>query len=218
MSDISQTNLREPDQVDWDSAFKGSTYSVPPPAIGPDGKPIVYYGQLIEAKESPGKGLDEGYLNYQFDFRLTRSGSHDGQTVRTWASTRTFQKRNPETGELVNVKGNPNALAKVLNAAGVQARPKTNAEYKAAVKAINGKALPFTIDWEASNRETGEKVKGFLNFPEDPENPGTRKAILRKGDVVTERDNQGNVTAEKTVQSDVLFANARIQYFQRSAK
>jgi hypothetical protein len=213
-TDIAQTNLREPDQVDWDSAFKGSSYNPPPPAIGPDGKPIVYQGILAEAKESPGRGLDEGYLNYQIDLKIRGAGSADGTTVRTWASTRTFQKRNKDTGELEAVKGNPNALAKFVNAAGVQAKPKSNAEYRAAVKAINGRPISFTIDWEARNTETGESVKGYLSFPDDPERPGQKKSILRKGDLINVLDSTGAVIDQKPVVSDVLFANARIKYFQ----
>lgn len=213
MTDLAQQNLKEPEKVDWDSAFSGSKYTPPPPAIGPDGKPIVYQAKVVEIKESPGKGLDAEYLNYQIDLKLVGNGV-DGVALRTWASTRTFQRRNKETGEFENIKGNPNALAKFLKSAGLQAKPGTNNEYRAAVKMVNGKPLNVTLDWEAANRETGEVIKGFENFPEDPERPGLRKSVLRKGDIYVERDRQGNILGEKVVQSEVLFANPRIKYFQ----
>lgn len=215
MTDIAQQNLREPEKVDWDTAFAGSKYSAPPPAIGVDGKPIVYQAKVAEIKESPGKGLDVDYLNYQIDLKLIGNGV-EGTALRTWASTRTFQKRNGE-GNFENIKGNPNALAKFLRSAGLQAKPTTNSEYKMAVKQVNGKPLNVTLDWVAENRETGESVRGFDNFPMDPEREGSRKSILKRGDIYTERDRQGNITATKVVEAEVLFANARIKYFQDSA-
>jgi hypothetical protein len=215
MTDIGQQNLREPEQLDWDTAFSSSKYQAPPPAEGPDGRSITYYGTLAEAKEVEG---DEGYLNYQVDLNIVKSGSHDGQRVRTWASTRPFQRRNRETGALEPVKGNPNKLANLLRAAGVAARPQTNAEYRASVRAVNGKAIPFTIDWEAKNRETGETIKGYKSFPDDPERPGQRKSILRAGDVYNEVDSKGNIIGTKTVTSEILFANPRLRYFQDTPK
>lgn len=215
MTDIGQQNLREPEKVDWDTAFSGSKYVAPPPAIGPDGKPIVYQAKVVDAVESPGKGLDAEHLNYQIDLKLVGNGV-EGTPLRTWASVRTFQKRQPD-GSFVNVKGNPNALAKFLRSVGLQSKPVTNSDYRAAVKPSIGKTLSVTIDWEASNRDTGEVIKGFLNFPEDPERPGQRKSILKRGDMYVERDRQGNIIAEKTVMSEVLFANPRIKYFQDAA-
>src|SRR5687767_10738948 len=146
MTDIAQQNLKEPERVDWDNAFKGSSYTPPPPAIGPDGKPIVYQAKVSEIKETEGKGLDTDYLNYQIDLKLVGNGV-DGTQVRTWVSTRTFTKK-ADDGTYVNVKGNPNSLAKFLNAAGLQAKPSSNSEYRAAVKLVNGKTIPLTIDWE----------------------------------------------------------------------
>jgi hypothetical protein len=221
-NDIAQTNLAEPNRVDWDTAFSGGKYSAPPPALGPDGKTITYYGLLKEAKEvNPDIDRDsgDGFLQFQLDLGLTRAGEQfDGQRLRAWASTRTFTKENPETGQREPMKGNPNKLASFLRAAGLQAKPNTNAEYRASVRAVNGKAIPFTIDWVAKNKETGEKVEGFLNFPMDPERPGQRKSILKRGDVVQIRDRQGNVIEDKIVQSEVLFANPVIKYFQSPSK
>ena len=203
MTDIGQQNLREPERVDWDTAFSGSKYTPPPPAIGPDGKPIVYQAKVIDVKPSEGKGLDVGYLNYEINVKLVGNGV-DGTPIRTWASTRTFTKKQPD-GTFVNVKGNPNALAKFLRSAGLQAKPTSNSEYQMALKQVVGKTIGVTLDWEAKNKESGEVVKGYELFPEDAERPGQRKTILKRGDILTD---------ERVVNSEVLFANARIKYFQ----
>jgi len=214
MSDTAQLNLREPEVVDWDNAFTGSKYQAPPPAVGPDGEPITYYGQVKELKEVD---PDQGYLQYQVDLAITKSGTHDGQRVRAWVSARPFMKRNA-SGELEPVKGNPNSLAKMLIADGLQVKPTTNSEYRAAVKMINGKALPFTLDWEAKNKNTGEVIRGFQSFPPDTERPGMRKAVLKKGDKYQETDRDGNIVAIKEVESEILFANPRFKGFRSVSK
>ena len=56
-TDIAQTNLREPDQVDWDAAFSGSSYVPPPQPVSDNGQPIVYYGKVMTAEETTGFGL-----------------------------------------------------------------------------------------------------------------------------------------------------------------
>jgi hypothetical protein len=112
------------------------------------------------------------------------------------------------------VPGNPNKLANFLRACGTQAKPQTNDQYRASIKAVLGKRFGFTVDWQAYNKDTGEKIKGFLSFPEDPERPGERKAILKQGDQYTLRDYKGNLLEVKTVQSEVLFANAVLRFFQ----
>lgn len=207
-NDMAQQSLREPEQCDWDSAYNSSKYGAPPPASGPDGKAIVYTGKLIEAKEIEN---EDGYLNYQLDFTLGEG------RVRTWASTRPFTRVNRETGEREPMRGNPNKLGSFLRAAGVQAKPQSNNEYKASIRAVNGKLIPFTIDWVAKNKDTGEEIKGFLSFPLDPAT-GERKTILRAGDVYNEVDAQGNIIGTKTVQSEILFANSRFRYFQDATR
>lgn len=211
MNDLAQTNLKEPVQVDWDALGK-SGYTPPPPALGPDGKSITYYGVVETATPTDS---DEDYLNFLLDpIKIVRSGQGaDGVTLRfTRASTKPFMKNGQA------LRGNPNKLANFLRAVGVQARPQTNADYTAAVKAAVGKPFGFTLDWEAYNKDTGEKVKGFSNFPDDPERPGLKKSILKAGDVVTERDAAGNVTGTREIKSEVLFANPRLRYFQDAPK
>lgn len=208
---IAQTDLKQPEKVDWDNLHSGSKYQAPPPAQGPDGKNIVYYGVAEGIKETD---PDDGYKQFVIGpVKIVRSGNGaDGYQIRmTWASVRPFQKN----GE--NIKGNPNKVANFLRAVGLQVKPQTNPEYDAAMKSAVGKTFPFVGDWEARSADKTEVVRGYRCFPDDPDRPGYKKAILRAGDVVTERDSKGNVTGTRTIQSEVLFANFRIKYFQDAA-
>lgn len=217
-NDMAQQGLREPEQTDWDNyPSGGSTYQAPPPALGPDGKAITYYGVAGDVKEDK---PDEDFLQFIIDpIKIVRSGAADGYPIRfTRASVKPFTKLNATTGEREPIKGNPTKLANFLRACGLQAKPQTNSEYRASVSAVKGRTFPFTIDWEAYNKDTGEKVKGYRNFPDDPQRPGQKKSILKAGDVVTITDNKGNIIETKTIQSEVLFANARLSYFQDATK
>jgi hypothetical protein len=203
LTDLSQTSLKEPVKLDWDTAFSGSKFSAPPPALGPDGKPITYNAKVTAITQTD---ADEGYLNFMIDFDI------NGARSRSWVSTKPFTKM--VNGERVPMKGNPNRLASYLRSCGLPAKPQSNTEYAAAVKMTLNKTIPVTIDWEARDKQTGEQIKGFLSFPDDLERPGQKKAILKKGDLYTNRDKDGNILSEATVQAEVLFANARIKYFQ----
>jgi hypothetical protein len=216
-NDIAQLNLAEPEQTDWDTAFQGSSYTPPPPALGPDGKAIVYYGTCANPAietERPDKNADnQPVLTIRLDpIKLVNAGKFDGQELRfTRVSVKPFMKN----GEVQ--KGNPHKLGQYLRACGAQSKPQTNQEYLAAVKMTANKKFPFTLDWEGYNRDTGESIKGFLSFPEDPERPGQRKSILKKGDFYNEISN-GQIVGQKQVQSDVIFANARLRYFRDPSK
>lgn len=210
-NDIAGLSLKEPEKVDWDSYNPQSTFQAPPPALGVDGKPITYYGQAPkeftfdatkETQYSEG-GLLEALID---PIVIVKSGAADGYQIRfTRASVRKFKKGDKEI--------NASMLGNYLQACGSSAKPQKNSEYVAAVKQTAGKVFPFTLDWSAYNKDTGERVDGYLNFPEDPERPGQRKAILKAGDVYRDRDGQ-----EQIVKSDVLFANARLRYFRSPNK
>lgn len=213
MNDIAQTNFREPERTDWDNYNAGSKFVPPPPALGADGKAIVYYGvaEKFEQRANQYAVDAEGnpYLNFLIDpVKVVRSGAHDGYTIRfTEASVKPFEKNGAP------IKGNPNKLANYLRACGMQAKPQSNSEYIASVQATKGRPFGFTVEWEAYNKDTGERIKGFKCFPDDPERPGQKKAILRAGDTILKLDEKGNVIGTDTVKSEILFANARIRYF-----
>lgn len=207
-NDIAGLKLNEPEQVDWNNYNPQSNFQAPPPALGIDGKPVVYYGQApkeftFDATKEDKNGENGGLLEALIDpIVIVKSGAADGYQIRfTRASVRKFKK-----GEKVT---EASQLGNYLRACGSVAKPQKNSEYVAAVKQTAGKVFPFTLDWSAYNKDTGERVDGYLNFPEDPARPGQRKAILKQGDTYTTRDGE-----TKQVQSEVLFANARLRYFR----
>lgn len=203
----SQLNLREPDQMDWNNYAAGSTYRVPPPALGADGKPIVYSGQIpSQFADSAFTATDEGYRAYVIDpITITRSGNGaDGYPLRfTRVNTKKFVSKK------TNKPTEASSVGNYLRAAGITAKPQKNAEYDAAVRATAGKTVSFTIDWEARNKDTAEQIRGYANFPNDPDRPGQKKAILKAGDTYLDEAGQ-----PQTVKSEVLFANARVRFFQ----
>ena len=200
MSDMSGTKLNEPSQVDWDKVG-GSAYIPPPPAQDASGKNIVYLGQL--PTEIVLETDDDNFRQYVIDpIKLVKNGAGvDGYTIKfTRVGLKPWKNGN-------------NGTALLLKGAGVNARPQSTAEYDSAMKTVKGRIVPFTIDWEARNKETGETVRGYQSFPEDPIRPGQRKTILKQGD--TYRDTNG---VEQIVKSEVLFANARVRFFEAKAK
>jgi hypothetical protein len=218
-NDTAQLSLREPEQINWDSFDTGgSKYVAPPPALGPDGSPITYYGvaEISEETNYPEKHpvTGEPVLTFTLDpIKIVKSGPADGQLIRFGRmSTRPFTRKGVD-GEVKLL--NANSIGNFLRSCGmVNAKPNTNEAYRAAVKSCVGKMFSFTIDWEARNKDTGEKISGYLSFPEDQDRPGTRKSILRQGDVYSVVDRKGAVLEVKRVESEVLFANARLKFFQ----
>lgn len=221
MNDIAQVKLREPEQADWDNWGKGSSYTPPPAAKDAAGQFIVYYATVGGATEKASEYAvdDEGnfYLNYLLEPFTISDGPAKGYALRfTEVNLKPFTKL--VNGERVPVKGNFHSLGNYLRACGLTAKPQTNEQYRAAIRASLNKRFPFVGDWEARNKDTGEKIQGYLNFPDDTERPGQKKAILKSGDVYNELDSKGNVIGQKVVQSEILFANPRLKYFQDSTK
>lgn len=106
-------------------------------------------------------------------------------------------------------KNGNNGAAILIKATGVPSKPQSTADYDKAVNMVRGKVAPLTVDWEARDKNTGETVRGYENFPDDPTRPGQKKCILKAGD--TYKDENG---VEQTVKTDVLFANARLRFFE----
>lgn len=207
MSDVSQVNLKEPEQTDWDNYNPGGKYVAPPPAVGPDGKFIVYNGQV------PGKiDLDvtpEGYRSFLLDpIKLVKSGPADGYELRfTRVNVKKFLNKK------TNEPGNMSSAGNFIKACGITAKPQSNKEWEAAVGLTKGRIFPLTLDWVAKNKDTGEEVRGYENFPIEIDANGVptgrRKSILHQGDVLPNG---------QTVQSEVLFANARLRFFEFGGK
>lgn len=200
--DTSGLALREPDKVDWDHLHTGSQYQAPPAVTGPDGKPITYSGKVMNVIPGVTK---EGYREYLVDPIVLP----DGYVIKfTRINVKKFISR--KTGEPLEAS----SVINFLKAAGIQAKPQTNADYDAAVKAVVGRPVNFTIDLFASNKDTGEKIRGFKAFPIDPAT-GQRQVILRQGNTYNVLDDKGEPTGQTAVvKADVLFANAQVKFFQ----
>lgn len=208
MNDTAGVNLREPDQIDWENYNPGSKYT-PPPQVGTkvDGKFVatVFYGQLPKADQIKAEVDEQTQLRqYLIDpITLVRSGSSDGYQVRfTRASLKQFTNR--KTGKAMNAS----QVGNLIRSVGITAKPQRTAEYDGVMKLAAGKVAAFTLDWFAKNKETGEAIYGYENFPDDPERPGQKKAVLKEGDVYRAKDG-----TEQKVTSPVLFANAQVRYF-----
>lgn len=189
-------DLKEPQPVEWDK-IGGSNYQAPPRAKQGD-KYITYFGQLpslITTEEVD----DDGYRQYVLDpIKLVKNGPGvDGTTIRfARVGLRPWKNGN-------------NSAALLIKAAGINSKPSKTTEYDSAMKTLKGRVLPLTLDWSARNKETGETVRGYENFPDDPTRPGEKKSILHAGD--TYRDANG---IEQVVKSEVLFANAQLRFFE----
>ena len=205
-TDTAGIDLREPDKMDWDNYNPGTKYT-PPPQVGEikDGKLVstVFFGQLPSAIV-PEVSQSTQLRQYLIDpIKLVRSGQSDGYEIRfTRASVKKWT--NKKTGEPINAS----MVGNLLKSVGVTAKPQRTAEYDAVIKQIAGKVAAFTIDWEARNKDTGEVVEGYVNFPDDPARPGMKKTVLKEGDVYRTKDG-----TEAKVTSPVLFANARVKFF-----
>src|SRR3990167_3279526 len=125
MSDVAGVNLKEPDKMDWENYNPGSKFVAPPPALGPDGKAIVYFAQAPDAftyKDFLG-ATEDGYRTFLIDpLTIVRSGNGaDGYKLRfTRVSVRKFL--NKRTGEPVNAS----TAGNYLRAAGILAKPQRN--------------------------------------------------------------------------------------------
>lgn len=204
--------LREPESINWDKHEDGgSKFQTPPPAVGPDGKDLIYFGVLTEnpiptvIEDGEAAGLRKYKLG---PIRLVKSGNGaDGYLIKFCE---------PSVKKFKGGQVEASMVSRMIRSAGILSKPQTNKDYDQAVAAIKaqGKPLAFSIDWQAKSKD-GEQVRGYLNFPIDPLTGG-RKAILRAadGDTYTVRDDAGNVIETKKVTSEVLFANARVKFFQ----
>lgn len=215
-NDISQLNFTEPGQTDWDNYGK-SGWQAPPPAKGPDGQYIAYTGvaKSIGVEEAYPEKDDAGqtYLTIQLnDLQIADPGKYQGYELKfTKAGRKPYTVAGPD-GKRVPKKGNPSKLGDYLRAVNSQGKPQTNAEFLATAKQSAGRKFQFTIDWEARNKDTGEVIKGYDAFPDDPDYPGQKKAILKEGDFYNEVVD-GKIVGVKKVQSQVLFANAKLRFF-----
>ncbi len=208
--DLSQLDLNAPEKMDWDNYHEGSNYRRPPTPIGNDGKPVVFNLKVpneitFGATQNKDLTIEIGVGRDNPGLTIVKSGNGaDGYEVRNMrASIKKWV--NKKTGQPMNVSQAGN----FLRSAGVQAKPQTPQEYATAAMATRGKVVRATLDWSAYDKTTGEEIEGYANFPDDPERPGEKKAIVNRGDIYTDKN---GIT--RTAQAEVMFANARVRFFQ----
>lgn len=197
-----QTDLKEPDQMNWDEYHVGGKFRRPPVPVGPDGKLLTFYVQIPQNIEEG--QTQEGYKNFLLDpLVLVRSGEADGTEIRfTRVSVKKFTNR--RTGKVVDAS----MVGNLLRAAGLTLKPQTNPEYSQAVNATRGLVIPINLDWYARDKTTQTVVRGYKNFPDDPERPGQKKAILTTGDAFIDSDGMS-----QTFGGEIMFANPELKYF-----
>lgn len=202
MSTNATTQLREPDQIDWEKHNSQSTYVPPPPAKDASGNYIIYQAKLpANMREKTRYGVtDEGLRSYELG-PLTLTLPNGKATEIRFYTVNVRQFKNRKTGEPINMS----SASKVLKAAGVAQKPNSNKDYDLAFASIGGRNIPITIEWKARNKDTGEVIDGYDNFPDDPERPGQKLAVVKAGTTLPD----GTVT-----QAEVLFANAKVRFVE----
>lgn len=160
MADVAQMNLTPFDILDFDSYEEGggSGKSYAPPAEGRyTGRVVIKDDGTDTISETNSFGRTaEGYLKLRLDPIEILEASANGYQVRfTNLSSKKYAKRNGSQ------------VYDFLRACGIDARPKNEAELRAALKQASGRPFQFQLIWEAYNKDTQESTSGVENFPKD---------------------------------------------------
>lgn len=193
IQDAAMLELNEPEQIDYENYDEGGPKSFSPPAEG------IYVGKvpvirdngtlIIDETNSFGK-TQKGDLKVSVDpIEIVAPGKpENGYKVRfTEFSAKKY----------VNRMASP--MVDFLRACGSPARPKNNAELRAALKMVSGKTFKFSLQWEARDKGAGTRVQGAENFPK-----GTDGKPLPYITSEHEVDDQNRAKR--------YWANARIRY------
>lgn len=200
MEQMMTENLKEPSPIDWENHNPQSRYTPPPPAKDASGAYIPYSAKLPANMRDPKRlGVtDEGLRSFELGPLTIDIGGGKKAEIRFYTvNVRKF--KNSKTGEEMNVS----SASKALRSAGFAGKPNSNRDYDAAFASIGGKNLTVTIEWRAKNRDTGEEIDGYDNFPDDPQRPGFKNPVVRRGETLPDG---------RVVESEILFANARVRY------
>lgn len=194
MADVAQVSLIEPEQIDFDKYQDGGGGNYTPPAEG------KYVGKAPVIKDDGTLNLSdtndftvtqEGYLSVRLDPIELLDSSAKGYKVRfTKLSAKKYKNR--EGSQMLDF----------LRSCGIAARPKSNAELRAALKMASGRTFTFGLQWEAYNKDTKERTRGWDNFPPNPQNPAEKLPYL-----VDEFD-----------PTKKWYANGQVRYFVSAVK
>lgn len=156
MADVAGMNLVEPDEIDFENyaeSASGSGQSYAPPPEGRYvGKAPIFTDECFGATQA-------GYLKVSIPEIEIVGPSGAGYKIRYQMPLSAKKYSNREGNSIIDF----------LRACGIPVRPKTNDEYKSAVKMASNKTFQFGLVWEAYNKDTQETTKGEENFPVDPQ-------------------------------------------------
>lgn len=148
MADVAQMELITPEQLNFDKYEDGNKSFGPPP----EGK---YFGRvpIFPTNDDPNvfSSTQQGYLKIKVDPIELVDGSYK---VRfTTLSAKKYANREA------------NQIMDFIRACGLDLRPTTNEEYKAAIRQCSGRTAQFGLIWEAYNKADETTTKGARNFP-----------------------------------------------------
>lgn len=178
-ADIAGMDLKELDVLDYDNYESGGKSFI---ALPPEGR---YWGQAPEITDESFGVTKEGRLKVSVDpIVIVNSGTGDGYAIRfTSLSSKKYANRNASQ------------MLDFVRACGLDIRPNTNDELKAALKMCSGRTFQFALVWEAYNKDTQVETSGQENFPTNPD--GTRQTYLD----------------ETTSDGKKVYANGKVKYF-----
>lgn len=182
MADVVQDNLVEFDAIDYDKYEDGgASKSYAPPMEG------RYFGKAPTITDESFGTTKAGYLKVSLDpIELVNDATNSGYKVRfTNLSAKKYANR--EGSQVMDF----------LRACGINAKPKSVEELKAALKMASGRTFQFQLVWEAYNKDSQETTQGWENFPPNPQNPEQKLPY-----VIDSFDSNKR-----------WFANGRVRYF-----
>ncbi len=101
----------------------------------------------------------EGYLKVELpEIEILDQAANGYKVKYTRLSSKKYSNRNGSQ------------VMDFLRACGMDVRPKTEAELRAALKLTAGRPFQFQLVWEAYNKDTQETISGAANFPKDGNN------------------------------------------------
>lgn len=188
-ADVAMMDLRPFDVIDFENYTEGggSGKSFGPP---PEGRYTGRVAQILDdgtdvisSTNNFGR-TQEGYLKVDLPLIEVLDQSANGYTIKySRLSSKKYTARNGSQ------------VLDFLRACGIDARPKNEAELRAAVKSAAGRPFQFQLVWEAYNKNSETTLSGEENFP--LKSDGTRQSWIKD-----EFDDQKR-----------WFANGKVRYY-----
>lgn len=194
-ADVAQVALVAYDPIDYekyqDGGGSGKSFAPPPEGRYAAKAPIFKDNGTDTIDESNSFGRTAaGYLKLNIDGVTLVDGPNPGYTIRY--QTLSSKKYAAREGSQV---------LDFLRACGIAAKPKTDAELRAACKMASGRAFQFQLVWEGYNKDTQENYT-FADMEVDPVDPSKRLSYK----------------IDPYDSSKKWFANGKVRYFVSAIK